>query len=828
MLDVYVNMNHSPSSETVMDMKSLHLQNLALVALLFVLAPACTDSSEDSPCTDGTCRIEDGGLVLDMNPGKLKITPLAERIIRVNYTAEENFSDRESLSVIKQNADDLEWSADREDGALVVKTNSLRVMVNQETGAVTFQSPDGEVILAEPAQGGKEARAATVSGEAVWQVKQQFRFASGEALYGLGQFQEGHMNYRGRRVLLVQENQIAVNPFLVSTAGYGVLWDNYSKTEFDDTQLEEDGTSIGSFWSDVADGIDYYFVYGPELDDVVSGYRTLTGSAPMFPKWAFGYWQSKERYRSFDELIEVVAEYRDRGIPIDNIVQDWRYWGDLGWSPLLFGTNTPPYANPQERISEIHDLDAHFMVSAWPIIGNQSAVAHELDAAGYLFEATTLFPDARLYDPYSAEARSIYWKHMKAGLFDNGVDGWWLDGTEPQYVLTGFFGTWDQAAQEESVKELGSNALGSMARYLNPFSLLATQGVYEGQREVTSDKRVYILTRSSFAGQQRYAATTWSGDINASWPILRAQISAGLNFTMTGIPYWTTDIGGFFAKSDYDGHEDERYRDLYVRWFQFGTFCPIFRSHGTGTPREMWRFGEPGDVTYDTLVKFDQLRYRLLPYIYSLAWMVTDDDYTMMRGLAMDFRADERVYDIDDQFMFGPALLVNPITEPSGAEDPTRDVYLPEGIAWYDFWTGEQHEGGQTLTVSVPLSTMPLYVKAGSILPMGPFVQYAAEKSDPVELRIYPGADAELILYEDENDNYNYEEGAYSTIALRWNDSDRTLVIGARSGEYPGMLETRTFDIVIVGSDKGAGLDPAQEPDETVAYRGQEMTIALE
>jgi alpha-D-xyloside xylohydrolase len=436
-----------------------------------------------------------------------------------------------------------------------------------------------------------------------------------------------------------------------------------------------------------------------------------------------------------------------------------------------------------------------------------------------------IFDKSHIYDAYGLWAGDIYWKHLKKNIFDKGMAGFWMDATEPETGMT-----WTPGMSEGAIKRLKKCELGTMARYLNTYSLVSTRPVYEGQREATSDKRVYILTRSAFAGQQRYAATTWSGDIMATWPVLKKQIVAGLNFCMAGIPYWTTDIGGFFTERNLiarsNRHEDPDYRELYVRWFQYGAFCPIFRSHGTNTPREVWRFGEPGDVTYDTLVKFDNLRYRLMPYIYSLAWKVTSGDYTIMRGLAMDFRSDPKVYNIADQFMFGPALLVNPVTAPlKEMTGPVREVYLPESAGWYDFWTGDKHEGGRTITAPAPLSTMPLYVKAGSIVPMGPFIQYAAEKSDPIELRVYPGADAVFTLYEDENDNYNYENGMYSTVEFKWDDSEKALTMGERKGGFPGMKKGKTINVVIVGPGHGAGLEPEDDPDKTVTYTGKRVTL---
>jgi len=767
---------------------------------------------------------EADGITAETQAGRLRLTVFGPDVIRVTFTPHGSDDGRESLVVVGS-PEPSEWDAGEDAGKLYLSTPKLRVEIDMAGGELSFVDTRGEVILAEPAGGGRYVKKSKAMGERTWRVRQDFDFADGEALYGLGQFQDGHMNYRGKEVVLVQSNMVAVNPFLVSTRGWGVLWDNYSQTIFSDKKIKADGSSTGHVWSEVGDCIDYYFIYGPALDEVVSGYRSLTGRAPLNPKWAYGYFQSKERYRSFDELIEVVAEYRERGVPLDTIVLDWQYWGDLGWNPLKFD-ESGPFNDPAARIQEIHDLDAHIIISIWPNVTDRSEVHRELAEGGHVFKprqmTSDVFDTSHLYDAHREDARGTYWKHVKKNIFDMGMDGFWMDATEPE---NGF--TFTTGMSKVAIKRLGHCEIGTMARYLNTYSLMAASAVYEGQRRETSDKRVYILTRSAFAGQQRYAATTWSGDIFATWPVFKRQIPAGLNFCMAGVPYWATDIGGFFTgvpSVRTERHNDPDYRELYVRWFQYGAFCPIFRSHGTNTPREVWRFGEPGDLTYDALVDFDNLRYRLMPYIYSTAWMVTNDGYTMMRGLAMDFPLDEEVHNIADQFMFGPAILVSPVTAPikkSGAE--SREVYLPEGALWHDFWTGERFGGGRTIEADAPLSIIPLFVRAGSIVPMGPFIQHTGEKSDPIELRVYPGADGRFTLYEDEGDNYNYEQGAYSTIDFSWDDSARTLTIGDAKGSFPGMLQSRTFRVVIARPGHGTGVEVTEAPDGEFSYHGQTL-----
>ncbi len=491
-----------------------------------------------------------------------------------------------------------------------------------------------------------------------YHTKLAFEWADGEALYGLGSHEEGMLNLRGQHQYLYQENMKAVVPVLVSTRGYGILLDSASLMTFHDD-------AFGSYlWTDVADELDYYFVYGPELDQIVHELRGLTGKAPMLPKWAFGYVQSKERYVSQEELLQVVREYRARGLPLDCIVLDWKSWTGELWGQKTLDPERFP--DPQRMTAELHALHARLMISIWPIMRPGGANWQEMHEQGFLLgnQAT--------YDAFNPAARACYWKQADAGLFSQGIDAWWCDCTEP------FEADWQGAVKPEPEERLRINTE-EAKRYLDPalinaYSLLHSQGIYEGQRRITDSKRVVNLTRSAYAGQQRYGTITWSGDIAASWETLRRQIAEGLNFCTTGCPYWTVDIGAFFVKrkpdlwfwqGDYDaGVEDLAYRELYVRWFQLGAFLPMFRAHGTDTPREIWRFGEPGEPMYDALAKYLHLRYRLLPYIYSLAGWVTQDDYTLLRALAFDFRADPAVYDIRDQFMFGPAFLVNPVTQP--------------------------------------------------------------------------------------------------------------------------------------------------------------------
>jgi alpha-D-xyloside xylohydrolase len=655
-----------------------------------------------------------------------------------------------------------------------------------------------------------------------YHTKLEFEWAADEALYGLGSHEEGMFNLRGQHQYLYQQNMKTVVPVLVSTRGYGIFVDSCSLLTFHDD-------AFGSYlWSDVDDELDYYFVYGPEFDQIIHELRALTGQAPLLPKWAYGYLQSKERYTSQAELLEIVREYRARQLPLDGIVLDWKSWtGDL-WGQKSLDPDRFP--NPDQMTADLHALHAHLMVSIWPIMKPGGADWQELHDQGFLLG------NQANYDAFNPAARACYWQQAKRGLFSHGIDAWWCDCTEP------FEADWKGAIKPEPEERLRIN-VEEAKRYLDPevinaYSLLHSEGIYNGQRQVTAAKRVVNLTRSAYLGQQRYATITWSGDVVATWDTLRRQIADGLNFCVTGVPYWTTDIGAFFVgrrpdlwfwSGDYDaGVDDLGYRELYVRWFQFGAFLPMFRPHGTDTPREIWRFGEPGDPMYEALVKTLQLRYRLLPYIYSLAGWTTHQAYTMLRALPFDFRYDPAVYDVADQFMFGSALLVNPVTQPMYytrdsaplADIPkTRSVYLPAGTEWYDFWTDQRYQGGQTIEANAPLEVIPLYVRAGSIVPLGPYRQHVDDQPEaPIELHIYPGSNGSFLLYEDEGDNYRYEQGAFATILIEWDNAARRLTLGQRLGQYPGLPEHREFHLLLHDVKSG---------ERRVQYGGQSIVVDL-
>lgn len=581
-----------------------------------------------------------------------------------------------------------------------------------------------------------------------------------------------------------------------------------------------------SLYSEVADQIDYYFVYGKNTDEVISGYREITGKAPMMPKWAMGLWQCRERYKTQDELLNVVREFRKRNIPLDNIVQDWFYWEEDRWGSHEFDPERFP--DPKGMVNTLHnDLNTHIMISVWPKFYVGTEHYKEFDKNGWLYkrniekgEKDWVGPGyvSTFYDPYSSDAGELFWSQISEKLFSLGMDAWWLDATEPDIH--------SNLSRKETRLRIGPTALGSSARYLNTYSLMNSKNIYEGQREVAPNQRVFILTRSAFAGQQRYSAATWSGDIASRWYDLKTQIPAGLNFSLSGIPYWTTDIGGFAVEPRYEHPNEsdlEEWRELNTRWFQFGTFCPLFRVHGQFPYREMFNIAPDDHPAYKSMLKYDKLRYRLMPYIYSLTGYVTHRNYTIMRALVMDFGNDENVYNIGDQFMFGPSILVNPVYE---YKSRTRELYLPAGTGWYDFNSGKYYEGGETIEADAPYSDIPLFVKAGSIIPVGPEIQYTTEKSaDPIRLYVYTGSDGTFDLYEDENITYDYEKGEFTFIPIIYNEENKQLTIGKREGGFPGMLDSRTFDVVWIIKDNPSAFDLNTKPDEVITYDGNELSI---
>jgi len=881
-----------------------------------------------------------GGLTLKLGNGTLKIEVCADNVIRVAFAKDASFFTRASLTTAAKQCIPTSVTTTTEGNLTKLTTARLTAQVDNTTGAVTFLDPSGQTILAENTAGGRTLTTATVQGEATTSVRQEWAPNTDESLYGLGQHQHGLFNIKGTDLDLRQYNTEVFIPYLVSSRGYGILWDNTSYTRFGDltnavplpgvtglyatsgesgdvnpgsgsvnwsgtvtptvtgdysfrtyssgtVQLQvnnqtvidhyrqgwlpnEDiarvhltaGTAVPvkftwssdisvniirllwkppvsstttSLWSQVADGIDYTFVYGPNLDDVVAGYRQLTGKASMMPLWAFGFWQCREHYKTTQEITDVLKGYRDRGAPIDNIVQDWQYWKDDQWGSHQFDSSR--YPDPAGLIKTIHDTyHARLMISVWPKFYTSTDNYTALNAKNFLYKLNVTEGKKdfvgyvfTFYDAFNADARAIYWSQMNTALFSKGIDAWWMDATEPDIVEGPFTSL---ATQLDTVqKHMNPTALGSGARMLNAYALVNSQAVYEGQRAAAPNQRVFILTRNGFAGQQRYSAATWSGDITSTWTAMRKQIPAGMGFSISGMPYWTLDSGGFappprFAATTPTAADTDEWRELNTRWFEYATFLPLMRVHGESPFREIWQFGGDTSNAYAAMLKFDRLRYRMLPYVYSLAGAVTQRAGTILRPMVMDFRTDTAARDIVDQYMFGPAFLVAPVTTYKAT---TRSVYLPTTPGgWYLFWTGAPAAGGASVSAAAPFDAMPVYVRAGSIVPLGPDLQYTNEKpADPITLYVYAGADGAFTLYEDQGTTNDYENAAFSEIPLQWSDATKTLTIGDRKGTFTGMLSSRTFQVVRIASGKAVGYPSTATPDKTVTYTGASVAVTL-
>ena len=922
------------------------------------------EESPPSPQHIGNPERVGEGVIIPLGDEFLELQVCADDIIRVACAHDRSFFHHKSLSVLSGHSGSARWKLNATDEGVTLSTPKLVARVDQH-GTVSFFTTSGQLILAEKA-GGRSITPAIVQGDNTFHVRQEWEPAANEALYGLGQHQLGLMNIRGYDLDLWQYNGTIAIPFLTSSRGYGILWDNTSFSRFGDLRdlkpiptaqlfdsqgkpggltasyfagqkfdqllatrteaqidiavtndapradLPANGASVRwegevlaketgdysfeafsnygikfwvdeqllisywhqrwqpwknvakvhfeaghryhvkfewitesagqtlrllwktpskdkatSLWSEVGEGTDYYFCYGPELDDVISGYRRLTGQAPMMPLWAYGFWQCRQRYETAQQSLDVLAGYRARRIPIDNIVQDWFYWKEDAWGSHEF--DPARFPDPAGWIRAIHDkYHAHLMISVWPKFYPGTENFKAMRARGFLYEPP-LGEDIKdwlghpytFYDAFNPDARKLFWSQMNRELFRKGADAWWLDASEPELAPT---------LPVERAR-MHPTALGSGARMLNAYPLMNSAAVYEGQRAAAPDKRVFILTRSAFAGEQRNAAAVWSGDISSTWTTMRAQITAGLGYCLSGLPYWTMDIGGFsvpqrFSRKDANAADVEEWRELNARWFEFGTFAPLLRVHGEYPYREMWEFGGDSHPAFQAELKFDRLRYRLLPYIYSVAGDVSQRNSTMMRALAMDFCADTNAWNVADEFMFGPAFLVSPVTT---YQARSRPVYLPlhEG-GWHDFWTGSIVKGGQTMNANAPYDEIPIFVKAGSIIPTGPELQYTGEKpADPITLLVYPGSDGDFSFYEDNGADYSYEKGAFTRIPLHWDNHARTLTIGERSGSFRGMLKARTFNVVISNTSLPASHFDSN-PARTIEYTGRQVTLSFE
>lgn len=804
-----------------------------VIGLLMFLTHSASAFGEEAHSISTRAIIQEQGYSTTINGVKLTVSFLAKDIAKIVKSTDDNSSNRINYSVLLDKP--VSFSKRKLDNKVILTTDALQINIDTHSGVLTFMDSHKKMLLQEAQSAEINPLEEPVDGQQLFQVAQAFAFQEGEAIYGFGQHQGFNLNQRNQYLSLKHVNMEIGIPFFQSTNGYGLFWHNYSKTDF------VDNNGVGRLTSDVAEHIEYYFLGGENADEVMKNYRTLTGQVPMFPLWSFGYVQSKERYQSQFELVDVVRKYRELRVPLDAVIQDWQYWGEDvdQWNSTEF--HPSKYPRPKEMVDSIHAMNSHVLISVWPSFGSGSKIYQDFKKQNALFDFKTypVSENVRVYDAFNPDARNTFWSYINKNLHAVGIDGWWLDATEPivKEVTTKIVDN----RHENEVRDMKEpiegieTHIGSFHRYGNIYPVLTVENFYTNQRKNSEKKRVFILTRSGFAGQQQYGSMLWSGDVKSSWGALKQQIPAGLSLSYTGIPYWNSDIGGFHSSQTYPtGVKDKGFHELYVRWAQFAAFTGMMRSHGANTPREIYQFGKSGDWAYDAILKSINLRYRLLPYIYGNAWEITSQSSSLMRGLAMDFPQDKNVYDIANQYLFGRNLLVTPVTQSmyvkNGVEDfsktQSQKVYLPQGTSWYDFWTGHAFEGGQYLEREVPIDLVPVYVRAGSILPLGPFQQYSNEKNwDNLEIRIYPGADGEFILYEDEGDSYNYEKGLYSEIALKWDDTSNTLRIADRKGEYPGMLKARTFNFIIVDPQGGIGVDVSGEMSKTVQYTGQETVV---
>jgi len=806
-------------------------------------------------------------VVLAAAARRMRISFASAAIARITITEGKPFLVRPSAMVVAA-GDFMEFTVRELPEVVEVSTAALKLVVDRQSGAISYYNIREELLVREArtlkprpvfrnefkpgvsvaaGQSIDGARAAATEYETVFdreafEAELKFDFADHDAIFGLGSHEEGYGNLRGRERLLYQQNMKIVVPYFVSTRGYGVLWDCGSLMTF------RDGPDGARWWAEVVEELDYYFIAGASFDGVTRNLHQLTGRTPMLPRWAFGFAQSKERYVNAKELVEVVREYRRRRVPLDVIILDWKSWPNgAGWGQKSF--DPVRFPDPKALTEELHALGARLMVSIWPIMTGDCPNQREL------LERGLMLGNQSTYNAFLPDAREVYWKQAQQGLFAHGVDAWWCDCTEP------FEADWSGDTKPEPQPRLELNTEAAK-KYLDQaqissYSLLHSQGIYEGQRRATSAKRVVNLTRSGYAGQHRYGTICWNGDICATWETLRHCIPEGVNFCATGEPYWTVDIGGFFInhdpklwfwRGDYaegcrgltdmnalepdpndTGCRDLGFWELYTRWVQYGAFLPLFRSHGTDAAREIWRFGDLGDPFYDTIAKYIRLRYQLLPYIYSLAAQVTFTGQPLLRAVALDFPDDPVTHDLIDQFQFGRALLVCPVTQamyygknsqPITEVPRNRSVYLPKGADWYDFWTGKFYSGGQTIGVDAPLETLPLFVRAGSILPMTEVMQFAGEKPDaPYEIRIYRGCDGAFAIYEDSGDGYEYETGAFSLVRLGWNEVRQELRVAEREGSFPQMVAERDF--------KFSFISPSGTEVKELRYTGGELIVKL-
>jgi alpha-D-xyloside xylohydrolase len=796
--------------------------DLAVIMIITVLAMSITPALAAGVAGHET----ESGMRFAVDDGILDVQWWSDDIVRITYFPGKQIPEIKSLAVVALPTKSRRSHSENEQ-VYTLAGSRMTLSIDKQSAAVTFLDSAGKVLLKE-SPNGRKITPATERGIQGNVVSQAFALAPDEGIYGLGQHQQGWWNYRSARdgsgvnVRLAQANMEVGVPVIASSKGYMLLWDNPAVTTISvGTETASDNEQKVVRWSsEFGKAIDYYFCYSDgTLEGAMKTYRHLTGDAPLMPKWMLGFWQCKERYASQDELLGVAKKLRELKVPVDGIIQDWQYWppGNNTWGSHQF--DSARYPDPVAMFKELHDQHFHTLISVWAKFDLGSDNSRELNDAGGMYSQVTryVFPpgQGQWYDPFAAKGREIYWKQIRDQLFAKGVDGWWLDAPEPEINGMAFRGY--------------TTGLGPGYEVYNAYPLLHSTGIYQGQRATTDEKRAVILTRSAYAGQQRNSAITWSGDIQGTWQVLRNQIPAGLNFSLSGLPYWNTDTGGFFGnRATGNGNPaNPQFQELFTRWFEFSAFCPMFRVHsssGLSPGREFYRFDEK---TQKILRTYLHLRYRLLPYLYSVAWQVTNGGSAFMRPLVMDFANDSKVLDIGDQYLFGPSIMVAPVVV-AGAT--TRSVHLPVGNGfWYDFWTGSKSVAGQRVEIDAPIETLPLFIRPGAIIPLGPLLQYSSEKpADPIELRVYPGANGNLTLYEDEGDSYRYEKGVYATISCAWDDATKTLKLGERKGDFPGMLKERTFNIVVVRENHGNGVGITQQPDQVQKYDGSEVELKLD
>lgn len=744
----------------------------------------------------------------------VSVTFYSSDIVRVVKQPKGQNDMPQSMSVVMQpQATDVR--TETANGLTILRSSHITAEIDESTGAITFKTDDGRTLLRDKPYG-TQFTAISDAGKPSYAVRQAFLLDPDEVIFGLGQQQTGLFNQRNQRLELRNTNMNICIPFIHSEKGYGLYWDNQSISTFTDNPQEM------SFESEVGRTADYYVLYGGDADGVVRQVRTLTGDAPLYPLWTLGFWQSRERYKTPEELLEVVDKYRQLEVPLDGIVQDWQYWGSNdNWNAVSF--DNPAYANgkAKDMVDEVHRKNAHIIISVWPSFGRKSEMYHVMDSLHALLPFQTYPSEASPYDPFNPTARELLWQRMKKNILDLGFDGWWLDAVEPEHK------------NPKSADYDLPTYLGSFRSVHNGYPIMCSKTVYERQRELNRDQRIFILTRSSSLGQQRYGSHSWSGDVVGNWQVFRDQIAAGQNYSLCGIPYWNTDLGGFYARDYGNDNQNPAYQEMHVRWYEWGVFQPIMRSHNSGpVPVEIYQFGEKGHWAFDAMEKFTRLRYRLLPYLYSTTWQVTHRQGSIIRPLLMDFASDRKAVLQSEEYMFGQSFLVRPVTDSlytyvdkdskGHLKDLSKtgsvEVYLPRGAQWYDLWTNQRHDGGQTIRRQVPIDVMPVYVKAGSIVPWGPDVQYSTQKKwDRLDIRIYPGSDADFTLYEDAFDGYDYEKGQYTEIPFHWDDASRTLTIGSRNGTYKGMIKKREFNIQLMTGGQG----------KTVKYTGNKNVVSF-